>query len=117
MVPTAEPPGPASGAFRSVASPHRTGEYASGPLGREMPQPQDLAAPRDGTMVNKVGWWSARRSGHHAFARHYGSFRLPIQQAWVAGRSLVCRPWQAIGGTRPHQHERREERWAGTFFL
>jgi len=95
---TAEPPGPASGAFLSVARaggrrrsasclrqtalrlwpalPHRTGEYASGALGREPPRPQDLATPhaprlpserfllrkphsdyslRYDTVVNKVG--------------------------------------------------------------
>ena len=59
-LPTAEPPGPASGAFRSVEHPHpaviyKLGEYASGALGRETPRPQDLSAPRYGTMVNKVG--------------------------------------------------------------
>ena len=54
-LPTAEPPGTASGAFRSVEHPHRTGEYASGALGRETPRPQDLSAPRYGTVVNKVG--------------------------------------------------------------
>ena len=54
-LPTAEPPGPASKAFRSVSHPQRTGEYASGALGRETPRPRDLSAPRDGTAVNKVG--------------------------------------------------------------
>ncbi|MFN2333221.1 MAG: LAGLIDADG family homing endonuclease, partial [Wenzhouxiangellaceae bacterium] len=46
---------PASAAFRSVASPHRTGEYACGLLGRETPQPLGLTAPRDGRVVNKAG--------------------------------------------------------------
>jgi hypothetical protein len=54
-LPTAAPPGPASEPFRSVAGPHRTGEYASGPLGRETAQPQHLAAPRDGRVVKKAG--------------------------------------------------------------
>ena len=75
-MPTAEPPCPASSAFRSVEHPHRTGEYASGALGRGTPWPQDLAAPhaqrlpperfllrkphsgyslRYGTVVSKVG--------------------------------------------------------------
>ena len=51
------------GSFRSVVHPHRTGEYASGALGRETTRPQDpgsspgqaLAPPRYGTVVNKVG--------------------------------------------------------------
>jgi len=41
--------------FRSVVHPHRTGEYVSGALGRETPQPQHLAAPRNGGVVNKAG--------------------------------------------------------------
>ena len=52
---TAEPPGSASKAFRSVSHPHRTVEYASGALGRETPRTQDLSAPRYGTVANKVG--------------------------------------------------------------
>ena len=55
--PTATPPGPASAAFRSVAHPHRTGEYASGALGRKTPHLQDLTASRYGRMVNKAGFW------------------------------------------------------------
>ena len=51
----ATPSGPASAAFRSVVHPQRTGEYASGALGREAPRPRNLSAPRDGTAVNKVG--------------------------------------------------------------
>jgi len=54
--PAVEPPGPASVAFHSVASPHRSVGYASGLLGRETPQPQDLSTPRDGRVVNKAGW-------------------------------------------------------------
>jgi len=54
-LPTAAPPDPASAAFRSVTHPHRTGEYASGALGRETPQTQDLTTPRDGRVVNKAG--------------------------------------------------------------
>ena len=58
-LPIAEPPGPASGAFRSVEHPHpavidKPGEYPSGALSRETPLPQDLSAPRYGTVVNKV---------------------------------------------------------------
>jgi len=30
-------------------------QYASGPLGRETPQPQDLASPRYGRVTNKAG--------------------------------------------------------------
>ena len=52
MVPTVETPGPVAAAFRSVAGPQRRVSYASGPLGRETPQPRGLATPRDGTMVN-----------------------------------------------------------------
>ena len=62
-LPTAEPPGPASTAFCSVSHPHRTVEYASGALGRETPRPQDLSAPRYGTVVNKVGYDELRRNG------------------------------------------------------
>jgi len=54
-LPAAAPPGPVAAAFRSVAHPHRTGEYASGALGHETPQPQDLPPPRDGRVVNKAG--------------------------------------------------------------
>ncbi len=54
-LPTAEPPGSASKAFRSDSHPHRTGEYASGALGRETPRKQNLSAPRYGTVANKVG--------------------------------------------------------------
>jgi len=53
--PAAAPPGTASAAFRSVAPPHRTGKYASGPLGRETPQPLRLVAPRYGGVVNRAG--------------------------------------------------------------
>jgi len=56
--PTATPPVPASGAFRSVAHPHRTGEYASGALGRKTPHLRDLTASRYGRMVYKAGLWS-----------------------------------------------------------
>lgn len=46
---------PASAAFRSVAHPHRTGEYDCGALGRETPHPLGLTTPRDGRAVNKAG--------------------------------------------------------------
>ncbi|MEX2499755.1 MAG: hypothetical protein WD397_12875 [Wenzhouxiangellaceae bacterium] len=52
---TATPPGPAPGAFHSVAHPHRTGECVSGALGRETPHLQDLSTPRDERVVNKAG--------------------------------------------------------------
>src|SRR6056297_2212509 len=52
---TAAPPVPASAAFRSVAHPHRTGEYASGALGRKTPHLQDLTTPRDERVENKAG--------------------------------------------------------------
>ena len=54
-LPTAEPPGPASKAFRSVSHPQRTVEFASGAFGRETSRPRDLSAPRDGMVVNEVG--------------------------------------------------------------
>ena len=59
-LPTAELPGPASKAFRSVSRPHpvvndKLGEYASGAIGRETSRPQDLSAPRYGTVLNNVG--------------------------------------------------------------
>jgi len=54
-LPTADPSCAASRAFRSVAHPHRTIEYASGALGHKTPWPQHLSAPRNGTMENKVG--------------------------------------------------------------
>jgi len=37
------------------ALPHRTGEYVSGALGRETPQPRHLATSRYGGVVNKAG--------------------------------------------------------------
>ena len=55
ICPTATPSGPGSAAFRSVVHPHRTGEYASGVLGRETPQLRRLTAFRYGRLVNKPG--------------------------------------------------------------
>ncbi|MEX2499487.1 MAG: RHS repeat domain-containing protein [Wenzhouxiangellaceae bacterium] len=52
---TATAPSPASAAFRSVAHPHRTGEYASGALGREAPQLRDLEPSRDGWAMDHPG--------------------------------------------------------------
>lgn len=52
---TAAPPGPAPGAFRSVAHPQRTGEYASGAFGRKTPHLRNLTAPRDERVVHKAG--------------------------------------------------------------
>ena len=51
----ATPSGPASAAFRSVVHPHRTGEYASGALGRETTHLQDLTTSRYERMANKAG--------------------------------------------------------------
>ena len=53
--PAAAPPDRASGAFRSVAHPQRTGEYASGALGRETPHLHSLTTPRDERVVHKPG--------------------------------------------------------------
>ena len=52
---TATPPGPASAGFCSVAGPHRTGKYASGPLGRKSHQLRDLETFRDARVMNKGG--------------------------------------------------------------
>jgi hypothetical protein len=60
---TATPPDTTSGVFRSVAIPHRTGEYASGLLGHENHHLRHLAAFRDESAMNKGG---LRISGERA---------------------------------------------------
>jgi len=52
---TATPPGSAPADFRSVAGPHRKGEYASGPLGRESHHLLGLETFRNERVMNKGG--------------------------------------------------------------